>query len=94
MRDAMTNGAMEYRSPLSDRIWRKLGFRHAHVDRPDSENWMVTDVRCSFSLLDRLRILLSGVVGIQVVTETDVAVRHAKSTTDAKVLKPGTKVRR
>lgn len=76
----------------SERFWRALGFRSAYQERPEETaefpSYMVTDIRINVSLLDRLRILLSGKIHIESVHATDVAVHHAKTQTAVGVERP------
>lgn len=58
------NYAVEYVPKLSERIWRKLGFRYHLGEEPEGidglEGWMRTDTRLHFDMKDRLRLLLTG----------------------------------
>lgn len=87
-------GMQLVREARSARFWRWLGFHHARVPRPVdregfAEGFGTSEVYCRFDWLDRLRILLSGKVHIQVLHQTDVMPLRWESTLDVAVLPPG-----
>jgi hypothetical protein len=77
---------MEYRAPLRERIGRWLGFHHPYVQRPESDLWMVTVTHVHLSFLDRLRVLATGHLVIEAVTETDVIVAKAVTRSAASIV--------
>lgn len=63
------NIAMEYRPTKAERFWKALGFRYHLSDLPDDapqEGWMMTKTVIKFSMADRLRLLLSGELRIDI----------------------------
>lgn len=82
----------EYRAPWHERIWRWFGYRHAYQPRPEETaefpSYMVTVTRVHLSILDRLRLLVSGRLDVEAVTQTDVEVRHCKTQSHAAVVRP------
>lgn len=83
MTDDMHAFGAEYVPTWGERVSRGLGFRGAYQQRPDETeefpSYMVTSVRIGLSLLDRLRILLTGKIDVETVSQTDVEVRRVKS---------------
>ena len=83
MSDAAEGYYSEYVAPLSERVARRLGFRRAYQERPEETaefpSYMVSNIRIGVSILDRLRLLISGKMEVEIVTQTDVEVHHAKS---------------
>lgn len=78
---------------LIDRLWSRLGFGHAHVERPaDVEGfcggYCMADVFSHLDWRDRLRVLVSGKVMVQTAMQTDVGVRKMRSVSTLKVLPP------
>ena len=84
--------ASEYVAPFDERFWRWLGFHCAHQERPEETaefpSYIVTDVHIGVSLLDRLRLLISGKLEVEVVTQTSVEVPHARSKSAVAVSRP------
>lgn len=82
---------MEYRPPWRERLWRKLGFGHAFVERPDDApaGYLCTKTYIHLDWKDRIRVLISGGMCVEVVSVTDVVVATATSTSAAGVLAPG-----
>ena len=66
-----------YRPTLSERLWRAIGFRyHLGEEPPDLDGdalqgWMVTEAVFSFTLADRLRLLLTGRLRVRTTCYTD-----------------------
>lgn len=73
----------EYRPTVGERIVKWLGFRHAYQPRPDETeefpSYICTVTRINISFLDRMRILISGKVHVETISQTDVEVRAARS---------------
>lgn len=83
---------------LSSRIWRTLGF--GMNSRMDMVDWrceeepdfapgaLITDTVAHLDFLDRLRVLVSGRVRVEVSTKTDVLVKKSKSMAAVGVMPP------
>lgn len=76
--------AMVARPSFTARLWRALGFHfHEFPDvSPEAEKlsgWLRTDIYLSVSILDRLRLLVTGRAFISVETHTDIQVTTAIS---------------
>lgn len=90
--------AFYYNPPWYTRIWQKLGFGHAHVDRPDDavegfcESYMLSNTVARLDWSDRLRVLISGKVSMQCLTLTDVPVMRTRSTSAVRILPPNEKI--
>lgn len=80
-------------------FWRWLGFGHPYVRVPaeleEAEGWSpgcsVQDVAVYVDWLDRLRVLVSGKVMVQVSTQMDVMPGRMRSWSDFRVLPPSYK---
>lgn len=83
---------------LLQRFWSWLGFGWAHVERPDDDvpglapGYMMSETEMGLDWGDRLRVLVSGRLHSQVVTQTDVMPRRMVSTSAVKVLPPGVRL--
>ena len=67
----MNDTAMHYAPTWRERLWRKLGFRYQRNDLPDGidathPGWMLTTAVFHFSFLDRVRLLASGKLHIDI----------------------------
>jgi hypothetical protein len=83
--------AAEHRPSLVERMWRKLGFRRAFVPAPDTDDYqgrMVITTVTSWSLADRVRILISGRTYIFSSSITEPNVDRAVTTVAVSVLPP------
>lgn len=73
--ERVMDGALEYRPTLRERFWRSLGFRWHSNDEPDGVDgmpgWMCARVRFHLSRADRLRLLLTGRLTINLISHTD-----------------------
>ena len=98
-------GCQISRQPLATRIWRRLGFGR----RPDFDiiDWrcdeqlggfapgaLVSETFVYVDFLDRLRVLLSGKIYIEVSTKTDALVEHSQSRSTFSVLAPNDAMKR
>lgn len=88
------NYAACYVPTLRERAWRKLGFRYHLGDEPDGaevlDGWIRTDIRLEFSLVDRLRLLLTGRLFIASIVHTDTpSPSVCKSRLDWRIYAPG-----
>jgi hypothetical protein len=94
MTDVSTEGQAFYHNPpWYKRIWSILGFGHAHAemhdDHPDfAPGALITDTFTYLDWGDRFRVLISGKINIESRTQTDVAVKYARTNTNVRVLPP------
>jgi hypothetical protein len=78
------------RRPWHAKMWQRLGFGVAYAPRPDdSEHWIVTGVWVQLGYLDRLRMLLTNRLHVEICVTTDNDAGRTSSTSAAKVLPPG-----
>lgn len=87
-------GYAAYHVPTwTEKLRRALGFRYHLGEEPEGyeelPGWMATDIRMSFSFMDRLRLLLTGRLFIQAVQHTNVEVDHCKSRISWQIKAPG-----
>lgn len=71
----MKDAAMYYQPTRMERIWRKLGFRYVRNDLPDGidvthPGWMLTTAVFRFSFWDRVRLLISGKLHVDILQAT------------------------
>lgn len=77
------------RRPWYEKMWWRLGFHDAHAPRPgDAEHWIVTGVHIRLSQLDRLRVLLSGRLHVEVCVATEHDAGRTSSQSSAAVTRP------
>lgn len=78
-------------------LWYRLGFHYGSDGLFDWRNEkepglvdsaLTTEVHVMLTFVDRLRLLLTGHLGVTVYTKTDVLVNHAKSRSAVAVLPP------
>jgi hypothetical protein len=75
-------------------IWHRLGFGGAYVDFPDEEapdmpvGAIICDTYIRLCWADRLRLLMTGCLFVQIKTKTDVTVETAVSRSAVGVLWP------
>lgn len=83
-------------------IWERLGFKGAYVPRPNEDeqapgyapSWMMCDTFVYLDWRDRLRVLWSGRIMVQVAIKTDVVVHKHSATSAIGILPPaGVRVR-
>jgi hypothetical protein len=90
-----TNFAMEYRSTFMLRVWRRLGWRYQLVELPETPEvermpgWAMTRVRLHFSLVDRVRLLLTGRVRVDIRQKMSADVADIVSAASIEILPPG-----
>lgn len=88
----MSELAAEYRPTLKDRLARALGFRfHLGAEPVGVDNmpgWARTEVRLQFSVMDRLRILFSGRVHVDLTHYADQPIDVMKSRSDLRIPAP------
>ena len=87
--------AVHHVPTLSERMWRKLGFRYHLGEEPEGfeklEGWMCTRCCMDFSILDRLRLLLTGRLHIQLTQYTPVQCDYSKNRLDWEIKHIGAK---
>lgn len=86
------NFCMAYRPTLAERFWRKAGFRYHLQDLPDdapTEGWAMTQVRLNVSFTDRLRLLLTGRMRLDVRQAFNAPVDTVVCATSVEILRPG-----
>lgn len=84
--------ALEYRPTIAERFWCKAGFRYHLQDLPDdapSDGWAMTHVRLNVLFSDRLRLLLSGKLRLDVRQGFNTPVDTVVSATSIQILRPG-----
>lgn len=87
--------AMEYRPSLSERFWRALGWRYHFVDLPETPEvekmpgWAMTHVRLSLSFGDRLRLLFTGRVRLDIRQKLSSEVMDIVSAASIEIYPPG-----
>lgn len=87
------NFEMHYVPSLRERVWRRIGFRfHLGAEPPGVEvwpGWARTELRMSFGVLDRIRLLLTGRLHISLTTYADTPINNCRSRTDWIIDAPG-----
>lgn len=87
--------AMHHVPTPRERAWRWLGFRYHLGEEPDGidalPGWMCTRTRLHLGWPDRLRLLVSGRLHMQLVQHTTVQVEGTKNRFDWHILAPGEK---
>ncbi len=87
--------AVEYRPTFMRRAWRRLGWCYHLVDLPETPEvermpgWAMTHVRLEFSIGDRLRLLLTGRVRLDIRQKLSADVADIVSATSIEILPPG-----
>lgn len=93
MSDITQNGCQVYRPTLAERFWRKVGYRYHLTDLPEDAGampgWAMTNVRLTLSFTDRVRLLLTGRIRLDVRQAMDVSVETVISATSLQILYPG-----
>ncbi len=85
------NFAVAYKPTLVERLWRWLGFHRAFVPAPDTDDYqgrLVITTITSWSLADRLRILISGRTYFFSSSIAEPPVHRAVTTVGVSVLPP------
>lgn len=87
--------AMVHRPTFMQRAWRRLGWRYHMVDLPETPevermpSWAMTRVRLQFSVGDRLRLLFTGRVRLDIRQKMSAVVADIVSATSIEILPPG-----
>lgn len=87
--------AMASRPSFMQRAWRRLGWRYHMVDLPETPEvermpgWAMTRVRLQFPPIDRLRLLLTGRVRLDIRQKMSADVADIVSATSIEILPPG-----
>ena len=83
------------RPTFMQRAWRRLGWRYHMVDLPETPEvermpgWAMTRVRLQFPPIDRLRLLLTGRVRLDIRQKMSADVADIVSATSIEILPPG-----
>ena len=92
MTDDIESGYQIYTPTLAQRFWRALGFRYHHKDLECDEvafpGWMKTRVNFDFSMLDRLRLLLTGRLRIDLEQRPNVMVDECRNAASYRICYP------
>ena len=87
------NFAVIYTPTMAERMWRKVGFRtHIGDDPADVDalpGWVRTHTRMHFGWADRLRLLLTGRLTIDLTQYAPVKVDWTKNRLDWRISYPG-----
>ena len=96
LRENMTiieNGIQVYTPSLTERLWRALGYRsHRPEMSEDGEKlpfWIMTNTHVNMSILDRIRLLVSGKMIVRTETRTDVPVAITITASSVEIERPG-----
>lgn len=85
--------AMCAKPTLRQRLWWRLGYQWRIAETPAGaealQGWMKTEVVVCLSFSDRLRLLLSGRLRLNVINHTDIQIGRAIASTDVLVVPPG-----
>ena len=87
--------AMVQRQTFMQRAWRRLGWRYHMVDLPETPEvdrmpgWAMTRVRLQFSVADRMRLLFTGRVRLDIRQKMSADVADIVSATSIEILPPG-----
>jgi len=91
--DRVIAGYQEYVPSLGDRLRRAFGYRRDSQrfdeEPPGCPHWAKTVVAVRFSLLDRLRLLATGAVNVELEHRTDVEVSKMVTKTSLTLIGPG-----
>ena len=87
---------MAYKPSRMEQFWKKLGFRYRHADLPDdidktNPGRVFIETHMQFSLVDRLRFLITGRLWLFTRIATTDHVRNAAASTSYRILPPGEK---
>lgn len=90
---ALVGGCLVFCPTRRQRFWRALGFKTHFTDAPDDHKpycgWCVAQSHVSFSLLDRLRLLLTGRLTVRHVVETQHSFGEHKASFEMRIYAPG-----
>lgn len=90
------NYAQMYVTTFREKFWRAIGFRfHLGGEPPDAENlegWSKTVTHFRFGVPDRLRLLLTGRLKVEITQAFDVpSPSTIKNRVDYRIIEPGGK---
>lgn len=94
--DQTNDGCQVYTPTIADRLWKRLGFRYRLVDLPEGieetmPGWMMTKVVFGFSFWDRVRLLISGRMLVEIRQATSAKVDECISAASFKIEPPWSK---
>lgn len=82
-----------YKPSRTERFWRALGYcSHRPVMSEEGEKlpfWIMTNVNVNMSILDRIRLLISGKMIVRTETRTDVPVATTITASSVEIERPG-----
>jgi hypothetical protein len=85
-------GCHIYTPTIAERFWRAMGFRSHHPETSETGEqlpfWIMTNVHLNVSILDRIRLLISGNAIVRVEVRTDVAVNKTESASSFEIERP------
>lgn len=85
--------AMYHVPTRAERMWRAIGFRYHLGAEPEGidgmQGWMTSTATFRFGLADRLRLLLTGRLNINLVQYTTVQCDESKNRLDWQIMAPG-----
>ena len=88
----MSNLMMTQQPYRRHQFWSWLGFTYHHIeleyDDTELPGWMKTEIMLRFSWLDRLRLLATGKVKLDVTQATNVKVDQCISATSMRIIPP------
>lgn len=89
----MADEALHHVPTWSERLWRKLGFRYHRNDLPDGidrthPGWMITTAVFRFSFWDRVRLLMSGTLHVDIRQATSQQVDEAVNAVSHEIKPP------
>lgn len=91
--EAQNASCMEYRPTFAERFWRKAGYRYHLQELPDEADgmpgWAMTHVNLTLSFTDRLRLLISGRMRLDVRQAMSESVTTVISATSVEIVRPG-----
>lgn len=82
----------EHKPTLRERFFRRLGYKFTLGEEPENidgmPGWAKTKVRFQFNLADRLRLLTSGSLTVELTHYTDKPFDVMKTRTDYQIMPP------
>lgn len=88
----MSENTIGYAQAFKPTIWHRLGFGHAHVppwdapDKTEDDHYCCTDVVVVLDWKDRLRMLVTGRLGVAVRVKTEHDAGRVEGRTAVKVM--------
>ena len=87
---------MEYRPTFAERFWRKAGYRYQLQELPEETStmpgWAMTRIYLHFSFMDRVRLLISGNLHLDVRQAMSESVTTVVSSTSIDIMRPGERI--